>query len=171
MWSLYSVYFLNDNTGWAVGGMGTILHTTDGGTNWNSQLSGTSSFLYSVHFTDNNTGWAVGGHTILKTINGGVSFIEEKEINEIPAAYLLSQNYPNPFNPSTSIQYAVSSRQFVTLKIYDVLGNEVAILVNKEKPAGNYEVEFDATGLPSGIYFYTLRSGSFVETKKMVLMK
>jgi hypothetical protein len=84
---------------------------------------------------------------------------------------MLYNNYPNPFNPSTRIQYAVSSRQFVSLKVYDVLGNEVATLVNEEKPIGSYEVEFDAIELPSGIYFYRLQAGDFVETKKMVLMK
>ena len=86
-------------------------------------------------------------------------------------SYSLDQNYPNPFNPSTSIQYAVSSRQFVTLKVYDVLGNEVETLVNEEKSAGEYEIEFDAEGLTSGVYFYQLKAGSFVQTKKMVLSK
>jgi len=92
----------------------------------------------------------------------------------------LSQNYPNPFNPSTSIQYAVRNRQFVNLKVYDVLGKEVATLVNEEKPAGEYNVEFriDNFELSSGIYFYQLRvypagggAGNYVETKKMILMK
>ena len=67
--------------------------------------------------------------------------------------------------------YVVGSRQFVTLKVYDLLGNEIATLVNEEKPAGSYEVNFDAAGLPSGIYFYKLRAGSYLETKKMVLLK
>jgi len=89
----------------------------------------------------------------------------------LPSEYRLGQNYPNPFNPTTSIQYAISSRQFVTLKVYDVLGNEVAILVNEEKQVGSYEIEFDGSVLTSGIYFYKLQTGDFVETKKMVLMK
>jgi hypothetical protein len=83
----------------------------------------------------------------------------------------LLQNYPNPFNPTTSIQYAISSRQFVSLKIYDVLGNEVASLVNEEKSVGVYEVMFDATGLSSGMYLYKLQAGSFVEMKKMILLR
>jgi len=83
----------------------------------------------------------------------------------------LSNNYPNPFNPSTTIKYEISELSFVTLKVYDVLGKEVANLVSEEKPAGFYEVEFDATALRSGIYFYRLQAGSFVETKKMVLLK
>ena len=69
----------------------------------------------------------------------------------------LFQNYPNPFNPVTSIQYAVSSMQFVTLKVYDFLGREIATLVNEEKPAGEYEVEFDGGNLSSGIYFYQIK--------------
>ena len=91
--------------------------------------------------------------------------------NEIPTEFGLIQNYPNPFNPSTKINYQIPEISFVTLKVYDVLGNEIATLVNEEKPIGSYEVEFNAKSLPSGIYFYRLQAGSFVETKKMVLMK
>jgi len=97
----------------------------------------------------------------------------EDEQNLIVDEFKLFQNYPNPFNPSTRIQYAVSSLQFVSLKVYDVLGNEIAILVNEEKSAGNYEVEFDATTLTSGIYFYRLTAAAYglAETKKMLLLK
>jgi hypothetical protein len=99
--------------------------------------------------------------------------------DQIPTEYSLSQNYPNPFNPSTSIKYAVGNKQFVQLKVYDVLGNEVATLVNEEKPAGSYEVNFNASRLSSGVYFYRLHTGDpsassgqgFVETKKMILIK
>jgi Right handed beta helix region/Secretion system C-terminal sorting domain len=98
--------------------------------------------------------------------------------NQLPDEFLLYQNYPNPFNPETSIQYAVSSlpdgkagRQFVSLNVYDILGKEVATLVNEEKPTGEYEVEFNASKLPSGIYFYQLKAGNFVDTKKMLLLK
>jgi len=95
----------------------------------------------------------------------------EEENNLIVEEFKLFQNYPNPFNPSTRIQYAVSSRQFVSMKVYDVLGTEIAVLVNEEKPAGSYEVEYNASSLPSGVYFYQLRAGSFVQTMKMILMK
>jgi hypothetical protein len=83
----------------------------------------------------------------------------------------LKQNYPNPFNPSTSIQYAITTRQFVTLKVYNILGDEVVTLVNEEKQSGVYEVTFNASNLSSGMYLYKLQSGSFVETKKMILIK
>ena len=89
----------------------------------------------------------------------------------IPNEYALEQNYPNPFNPSTTIKFHIPELSFVTLKVYDVLGNEIATLFNEEKSIGSFDINFDATGLPSGIYFYRLRAGSFVETKKMVLMK
>jgi len=85
--------------------------------------------------------------------------------------FVLNQNYPNPFNPTTSIQYALSSRQFVTLKVYNLLGKEVATLVNETKPAGTYNLKFDAANLTSGVYFYKLQAGSFVETKKMIVLK
>ncbi|MCK5087226.1 MAG: T9SS type A sorting domain-containing protein, partial [Melioribacteraceae bacterium] len=75
------------------------------------------------------------------------------------------------FNPTTTIKYQIPEISFVTLIVYDVLGNEIAVLVNEENPAGNYEVEFDGYGLISGIYFYKLQAGSYVETKKMILIK
>ncbi|HSW54420.1 MAG TPA: T9SS type A sorting domain-containing protein [Ignavibacteriaceae bacterium] len=85
--------------------------------------------------------------------------------------FYLSDNYPNPFNPSTTIDYAIKSTGFVTLKVYDLLGTEVASLVNERKEPGNYTVTFDASNLQSGIYFYTLASGNFTETKKLILLK
>ncbi len=97
--------------------------------------------------------------------------VEDSTNSNVPVEFALLQNYPNPFNPVTSIQYIVGSLQFVTLKVYDVLGNEIATLVNEEKQPGIYEVDFDATNLASGIYYYQIRDGSFTETKKMVLIK
>ncbi len=95
-----------------------------------------------------------------------------KENNTLePEEFFISQNYPNPFNPTTSIQYAIGNRQFVTIKVYDVLGNEVGILVNEEKPAGEYEVTFNSSGLASGVYVYKLTSGNFSESKKLILLK
>jgi WD40 repeat protein len=93
------------------------------------------------------------------------------EISSQPLHFELSQNYPNPFNPSTRIQYSVSSSEKVTLKVYDVLGREIATLVNERKSPGMYEVQFDGSGLSSGMYFYRLQAGNFVDTKKFVLLK
>jgi hypothetical protein len=95
----------------------------------------------------------------------------ENENNFVADDFSLDQNYPNPFNPSTTIRYQVSGSSNVSLEVYDILGNEVATLVNEEKPAGSYEVKFNAAGLSSGIYFYKLQAGSLVETKKMILLR
>jgi hypothetical protein len=89
----------------------------------------------------------------------------------LPTEFSLSQNYPDPFNPSTSIEYRVGSMEYVILKIFDVLGNEVATLVNEEKPTGRYDVEWNASNYPSGVYFYRLHAGTFIKTKKMLLLK
>jgi photosystem II stability/assembly factor-like uncharacterized protein len=182
---LYSVSFTNLIYGTAVGEAGTILRTTNGGEDWTAQSSGTSFTLNSVSFIDENTGIVVGANgTILRTSNGGVTFVNDENYSTQPKDFILLQNYPNPFNPSTTIRYSIPSviasgtkqSSFVTLKVYDVLGNEVATLVNEEKPAGSYEVEFTShsgsvRNLSSGVYLYTLQAGSFIQTKKFILMK
>ena len=91
--------------------------------------------------------------------------------NQIPKEYSLSQNYPNPFNPSTTIKYSLPKDGLVTMKIYDLAGREVAKLVNEVKKAGNYQVQFNASNLASGVYFYRIQSNDFVMTKRMVLIK
>ena len=91
--------------------------------------------------------------------------------SEIAKDFILFQNYPNPFNPVTKISWQSLTSGWQTIKIYDVLGREIKTLVNEEKPAGDYEIEFDASKLPSGIYFYQLKAGDYVETKKMTLIK
>jgi hypothetical protein len=95
----------------------------------------------------------------------------EYVIKNLPSHINLSQNYPNPFNPSTTIKYSLPHQSNVTLKVFDVLGSKVTTLVNKVQSQGNYEVEFDGAELTSGIYFYRLQSGDFVETRKMLFMK
>jgi hypothetical protein len=105
----------------------------------------------------------------------GISSVFPNETKSIPISYKLLQNYPNPFNPNTTIQYAISSRQFITLKVYDVLGKEIATLVNEEKPAGSFEIKFNPESSiknpASGVYFYQLRAGDYIGTKKMILLK
>jgi photosystem II stability/assembly factor-like uncharacterized protein len=170
----FEILFVDEYNGWAFGQSGSILKTTNGGEEWISQFTGCHAQLRSACLISETVGWATGDFgTILKTTNGGViTEVEVKAIKqESPSRLMLSQNYPNPFNPRTSLQFAIGSRQFVQLKVYDVLGNEIATLVNEEKSAGNYELEFDGTTLPSGIYFYQLKAGSYIATKKMVIMK
>lgn len=91
--------------------------------------------------------------------------------NVPPTEFELAQNYPNPFNPSTSIKYQVSSNSQVSLKVYDVLGNEVATLANEFKPAGSYEIEFNANKFSSGVYFYKIEAGPYIAIRKMILLK
>jgi hypothetical protein len=94
-----------------------------------------------------------------------------KRVEQPPQEYTLSQNFPNPFNPSTTIEYQITRSGMTTLKVYNVLGQEVASLVDGVVTAGNHQVTFDASRLSSGIYFYTLRSGNFTATKKLTLLK
>jgi hypothetical protein len=128
----------------------------------NISLSGT--------FNQNNLYFALVNVSI-EGDNLGKRSPKSDEKNIIPTEYSLKQNYPNPFNPTTQIRYSIVNGGIVTLKVFDLLGREVATLVNEEKPAGTYQVEFNAKGLASGIYFYTLVSGNFAATKKLILLK
>jgi hypothetical protein len=115
------------------------------------------------------SGWDIG--TYESDFSSSVGYNDSHHIT-----FKLSQNFPNPFNPLTKIKYRIAECEFVSLKIFDVLGNEVTTLVNEEKPTGDYEVEFDShsnslRNLTSGVYFYRLQAGNFIETKKMILMK
>ena len=96
---------------------------------------------------------------------------KEDENEHIVTQYELFQNYPNPFNPNSTIRFSINERVKVSLKIFDILGREISTLVNEEKAAGRYEVVFNANGLASGIYFYRLQAGNFVQTRKMILLK
>ncbi|HOJ07822.1 MAG: T9SS type A sorting domain-containing protein [Ignavibacteriota bacterium] len=111
-----------------------------------------------------------------ETYHFNIILTDVEDETQLPTEFALLQNYPNPFNPSTNIQYAIANRQFVQLKVYDVLGNEIATLVNEEKSSGTYEIEFSVgasqrLALTSGVYFYQLKAGNFLETKKMVFLK
>jgi hypothetical protein len=149
----------------------------------NQSLNGNEEGLIAYWKFDEGTGTITFDATSNQnhgTINGATWFPgttsadNEKNFTQ-PDQFSLQQNYPNPFNRSTTIKYSIPTSEFVSLKVFDVLGNEVATLVNEEKPAGVYEVEFRSSvgnvQLASGIYFYRLTSGSFVETKKMQLLK
>lgn len=185
--TMFDVFAIDSNNVWAVGSDGVIMHTTNGsdfgfdtltGTGWtnvtwNQEATGlTNEFLNGIKFTSPTNGYIVGNNkTLLKYTQ--LASVEDEEGQQ--TEFKLEQNYPNPFNPSTSIQYTIGSRQFVSLKVYDVLGNEVATLVNEHKPAGAYEVDFQSAigrrQLVSGIYYYQLQAGDYSGTKKMILMK
>jgi len=124
------------------------------------------AFYFTSTSVSEDNGWYIDD----VRIEGIVTDISDNQ-NEIPNTFSLLQNYPNPFNPSTKISWQSPVASWQNLKVYDVLGNEVVTLVNEYKPAGFYDTEFNATNLPSGVYFYELKVGSFVATKKMVLIK
>jgi hypothetical protein len=96
---------------------------------------------------------------------------DDRTGNTLPQKFLLQQNYPNPFNPTSTIRYEVPEMSFVNISVYDILGREIKVLVNEQKSPGHYQVIFDAKNLASGIYFYTIRTGNFSQSKKMILMK
>ena len=100
-----------------------------------------------------------------------VTNVEEKKASNIPNKFFLAQNYPNPFNPFTTIQFWLPKQSYLSLKIYNTLGEEVKNLIEEELDAGSYEIEFDAAGLTSGIYLYTIITKEFIQTKKMIVMK
>jgi hypothetical protein len=127
--------------------------------------------IWNSGLIDNHTDVPVNNFYIA-TEGSGLTLTSVEELpSTTPSDPILKQNFPNPFNPRTSIQYTLSKFQFVNLKVYDTLGNEITTLVNEEKPAGSYVVEINAVGLSNGVYFYSLRAGNNMKTKKMVLMK
>jgi photosystem II stability/assembly factor-like uncharacterized protein len=169
--------FINSLTGWVVVSplpsniSGKIYHTSNGGVDWTVQYSAAYNNFRSISFINENTGWAVGSNgAILKTTTGGNVFISQTS-TEIPDKFSLQQNYPNPFNPSTNIKFDIRKSGRAELKVYDILGNEIETLVNEPLTTGSYEVSFNGSHLASGIYFYVLKTGDFIESKKMLLVK
>jgi photosystem II stability/assembly factor-like uncharacterized protein len=149
---------------------GKVLYSTDLGITWTDMSEGLQNHLVTALVTD-GTEIYLAAYTswMWRRSLSEVLAVEDDQLN--PNNFSLKQNYPNPFNPSTSIQYAIGSTQFVSLKVYDVLGNEVASLVNEEQQAGEHSVNFEASRISSGVYFYRLETGKFSETKSMILIK
>ena len=182
---LEGVAYASPSHVYAVGDLGTIVRSTDGGAMWSQQSSGTTSTLYDVAFISRDTGFVVGNNgLILATTSGGVVSVEDPHaISEIPNQYMLEQNYPNPFNPTTTIRFSLPSQStnsvegragvgsHVLLKVFDVLGREVATLVNEELYPGLHEVEWNASEVAGGVYFCRLTAGSFVGTRKLLLLR
>ena len=180
----FTIDFRTYNEGWSASGYKFLL-TTNRGETWNEFETPDSSTIYDLQFTDARTGYAVGENGVILKLDPTLVGID-KEIPS-PADFILYQNYPDPFNSSTKIRFQISDFGFVSLKVYDVLGNEVATLINEEKSVGTCEVEFNTNldhsgpvrNLSSGIYFYQLRvtgpetsSGhDKIQTKKMIYLK
>ncbi len=166
-------HFIDTLNGWAVGNGGKMYSTADGGEHWYPRTSGIMNTFNDVQFVNASLGWAVGyDGTILRTTVGGkYTDVREDGPLDIPNQFSLGQNYPNPFNPSTTFSFTIGQPSFVTLRVYNLLGQEVASLINEDMHQGKYTVTWNPTDLPSGMYFYRLTAGKFVETKKLLLMR
>ncbi len=154
---------------------GNKIYTSFEANNWSLEYTAPAGNY--LHISNNKLGspnvWAVRDNGGISKYTGEIGI--QTISTEIPESFSLSQNYPNPFNPSTTIQFSIpyveSTRWGVSLKIYNILGNEITTLVNQSLSPGTYSVDWDASNYPSGLYFYTLRSGDYTETKKMILLK
>jgi len=151
-----------------------IFSTYDGGANWiadNKGLANVSVVDLDYRKSDRKLFASTHGRGMFVTDLSTLTNVEENLNSQLPKEFALQQNYPNPFNPTTTISFSIPENQNVELKVYDLLGNEVANLVNEYKSAGSYSVNFNASNLASGIYFYKLKAGNFQQTKKLILLK
>lgn len=157
------------NTFWLTRSGTSIYISTDAGATWTTDFTGTGALSDIAMARTGNRLWAVGATGVIYRSEGlvGINPIS----SNTPDRYSLSQNYPNPFNPTSKIAFDITKADFVSLKVYNSLGQEVSKLVNENLTPGTYEVTFDGAGLNSGIYFYTLTTGEFTQTKKMMLVK
>ena len=174
----HALHFVDSRQGFMVGNdplknSGVFLQSTDGGASWDLRSAYYfPSWLNDVWFTGPTQGTIIGrGGTIYQTSTGGLVSVEPAAFESVPKGFLLLENYPNPFNPSTTIRYGLPSRSHVTLTIFNTLGQQVATLVEGEQEAGFHEAVFDASGLASGVYLYRLTAGSYVETRKLALVR
>ena len=171
----FSIGFRTNLDAWSASGF-QFIHSKNGGETWTVEPTPNQSVIYALDFVNNQTGYAVGDSgTVLKFVPPPVNVdVVSAEVTN----FVLDQNYPNPFNPITKIKYSVPSvvsiggrNLLVALKVYDVLGKEITTLVDEYKNPGDYEIDFDGSNLPGGIYFYQLKTGGYSQTKKMVLLK
>jgi photosystem II stability/assembly factor-like uncharacterized protein len=177
--STCGLFFIDENIGWISskesnqGQTPFVQHTTDGGNTWSTQsiplgdLNG-GNRVFNIFFTNPQKGWLIADRGRIAVYSSISSIYSDGGLIK---NFSLEQNYPNPFNPTTSIKYALKSRQFVSLKVYNVIGKEIAVLVNDEREAGIHTADFNAAELPAGVYFYTLNTNDFNQTKKMILLK
>ena len=152
-------------------GGGGIFLSTNNSTSWTAVNNGlTNTYVLSIAVSGTNLIAGTYGGVWIRPLSEIITAVEES-IDNIPARFSLNQNYPNPFNPVTKISFLIPQKSQIKLKVFDVLGREVQILADGIYEAGKYEIEFNATNLPSGVYFYKLQVGKFMQTKKMVLLK
>jgi photosystem II stability/assembly factor-like uncharacterized protein len=182
--AIHDMHFFDRWHGWAVGqrdeSTGILVETLDGGATWSEHPDYSGPPLHRVFFRDEK-GWITGGGPdyswstsgiLLYTDNGGATWIDPVTSTHYPAAFRLEQNYPNPFNSVTNIKFRISNSEFVTLEIYNTLGQKVATPVSGWYTAGRHQVSWDATALASGVYYYRMSTeAGFTKTKKLLLLK
>jgi photosystem II stability/assembly factor-like uncharacterized protein len=162
----FALDFRVSNEGWSASGY-KFIFTSDGGINWAEIETPDSSVIYDLQFTDSRTGYAAGDNGVILKYS-----LPPDTTNTPPNIFELFQNFPNPFNTTTRIRFNIPALTFVTLKLFDILGNEVVTVLKEEKPANTYEVDFSANDkLASGVYFYQLNAGDYIATKKMIYLK
>jgi photosystem II stability/assembly factor-like uncharacterized protein len=176
-----AISFRNESEGWApVPLAGSIIYTMDSAKTWTEIYDPDSSAIYDLIFPDSLHGFAVGEEGVILKYNPPIVSDIKIIVQNASNIYQLYQNYPNPFNPTTKIKFSIPTNQIgetsnVKIVVYDILGNEVATILDKELLPGSYEIDFrakiDNQQLVSGIYFYQLRVGIFAQTKKMLLVK
>jgi photosystem II stability/assembly factor-like uncharacterized protein len=168
--------FVSTNHWNGTANVGVFYHSGNGGSTWQDLELPSLYHISAMAFVTGNSGYAVGDSsfttaTCFKTTNGG-GLTSVRQLDEnVPAGFQLEQNYPNPFNPSTTFTFYIQHFTFVILKVYDLLGREVATLVNEHKAPGSYEVIWNASGFASGVYFYRLHAGGFTQTKRLLLLR
>ena len=167
-----SAAFRTKAEGWApLGYYPKFLVTDDSAKSWTDMITPDSSFIFDISFPDSRNGFCVGDSGAIYKFNyAAVNVIHNNE-QIVPADYKLFQNYPNPFNPVTHIRFRVPNPGFVTIKIYNILGKEITVLVNDKYEPGEYNIQFDGSGFSSGIYYYRMTSGNYTATNTMVLIK
>jgi len=168
----FAIDFRTYNEGWSASGYKFLL-TTNRGETWVEFETPDSAVVYDLQFTDARNGYAVGENGVILKLDPTLVGVEDEILS--PNEFILYQNYPNPFNPKTKISWQLPVGSWQTLKIFDVLGNEVSTLVNEYKPAGKHEIVFSPQlsigHLVSGIYFYQFKSDNFFQIKKMIYLK
>ncbi|MFZ1288901.1 MAG: YCF48-related protein, partial [Melioribacteraceae bacterium] len=165
------LHFYNDSIGWLQSG-DLIYFSSDGGETWEQEFGVRNYWSWTgstFSIIDKNEVWAVGIYGFIFKLSSDSLSNAEDNYPPILDRFSLYQNYPNPFNPITNISYTIPKTEFVSLKVYDILGREISNLVSEKQSAGNYQIRFDASNLSSGIYLYRLQSGNFVDIKKLIL--
>jgi photosystem II stability/assembly factor-like uncharacterized protein len=167
--NLTAICAIDSEYAWTIGDSGAVFRTTDGGAAWDSVLS-VRPKANALSFPDRNHGWIVGDSGVIVQYNNGV-ITSVGNTKVLPSSFELFQNYPNPFNPSTTIGFELSHSTFVTIKVFNILGEEIATLVTGELPAGKHTKQWDASGFASGVYFYQMRAGNMIQTRKLILVR